>query len=368
MSMENVIECLNVTRKYSSRTLTGQKRETTALDGVSFQVPKGIVFGLLGPNGAGKTTAIRVLSTLLIPNSGRAMVAGYDVVREASKVRRRISLILGGERGLYGRLTGKENLRYFAALNHLSPSLTDGRIKHVLDKVGLSSAGDRPVEQYSRGMRQRLHLARGLLADPEIIFMDEPTIGLDPVGAQELRQMVPELISQGKTILLTTHYMSEADELSDRVAIIDKGRIIATGSPSEIKRQFSKIAVMEVLCRRVGPEMVNSLNAVDGVERVSSSSDGPIQKLTIHARPGLQIEKEVERILGRDNIDSIVTRDPTLEEAYLSIFSKQAHKSSYRFRYIPEIRLRVGRPQLHGALHKYVQQFWRSGLDSESMA
>jgi len=320
--MDTVIEFSDVTRKYSSRTLTGQKRETIALDRISFQVPKGIVFGLLGPNGAGKTTTIRVLSTLLIPDSGKATVAGYDVVKEASKVRRKISLILGGERGLYGRLTGKENLRYFAALNHLSPSLTNSRINEMLDKVGLSSASDRPVEQYSRGMRQRLHVARGLLSDPEIIFMDEPTMGLDPVGAQELRQMVPELTSQGKTILLTTHYMSEADELSDRVAIIDKGRIIASGTPSEIKRQFSKITVMEVLYRRTGAQMLDSLNAISGVERINTSSDGPIHKLTIHTRPDAQIKEEVERILESDNIDSIITRDPTLEEAYLSIFGK----------------------------------------------
>jgi ABC-2 type transport system ATP-binding protein len=325
--MDSVIECIEVNRKYSSRTLTGQKRETTALDSISFQVPKGTVFGLLGPNGAGKTTVIRILSTLLIPNSGKATVAGYDVVKEASKVRRRISLILGGERGLYGRLTGKENLRYFAALNHLSPALTNSRISEMLEKVGLASDSNRPVEQYSRGMRQRLHVARGLLSDPEIIFMDEPTIGLDPVGAQELRQMVPELVSQGKTILLTTHYMSEADELSDCVAIIDKGSIIASGTPSEIKRQFSKIAVMEVLCRRTGPEMLNSLNVISGIERISTSSDGPIQKLTIHTRPGVQIREEVENILKKENIDSIITRDPTLEEAYLSIFGKikQSH-------------------------------------------
>jgi ABC-2 type transport system ATP-binding protein len=320
--MDTVIECADVTRIYSSRTLTGQRRETVALDKVSFQVPKGIVFGLLGPNGAGKTTTIRVLSTLLIPNSGKATVAGFDVVKEASKVRRKISLILGGERGLYGRLTGKENLQYFAALNHLGSSLARNRIKQVLEMVGLSSASDRPVEQYSRGMRQRLHVARGLLADPEIIFMDEPTIGLDPIGAQELRQMVPELISQGKTILLTTHYMSEADELSDRIAIIDEGTIIATGTPSEIKRQFSRVAVIEVICRRTSTEMLDNLTSITGIERINMSSDGPIHKLTIHTRPGVQIKEEVVKILEKDNIDSIITRDPTLEETYLSIFKK----------------------------------------------
>lgn len=318
--MDAIIECAEVTRKYSSRTMTGQKRETVALENLNFRVPKGIVFGLLGPNGAGKTTTIRVLSTLLIPDSGKATVAGHDVVREASKVRRKISLILGGERGLYGRLTGKENLRYFAALNHLSPSLTNRRINEVLEKVGLTSASDRPVEQYSRGMRQRLHVARGLLSDPEIIFMDEPTIGLDPVGARELRQMIPELVSQGKTILLTTHYMSEADELSNRIAIIDKGAIIASGTPSEIKRQFSRVAVMEVICRQMAPDAIEKLTAIGGIERVTSTSDGPIYKLTIHTQPEAQVRSDVTGILDKENIESIINREPTLEEAYLSIF------------------------------------------------
>ncbi len=320
--MEMIIECKDIVRKYYSRTITCQKHETTALGGLSFEVPKGIVFGLLGPNGAGKTTTIRVLSTLLIPDSGKATVAGYDVVREATKVRRKISLILGGERGLYGRLTGKENLRYFAALNHLSPASTDRRINEVLEKVGLVSAATRPVEQYSRGMRQRLHVARGLLSDPEIIFMDEPTIGLDPVGAQELRQMIPEFTAQGKTILLTTHYMSEADELSSRLAIIDKGKIIASGTPPEIKRQFSKVAVVEILCRKAGTDTANRLHTIPGIEQVTTSADGPMTKLTLHTQPGIQIRAEVEKVLGLDNIDSIVTRDPTLEEAYLSIFGK----------------------------------------------
>ena len=170
---------------------------------VDLSIPRGIVFWLAGPNGSGKTTTIRILSTLLIPTSGQARVFSFDVVREASKVRKHIGLILGGDRGLYGRLTGIENLRYFAALNHMGKDLTKKRIEEIMEIVGLSSAGNRLVEQYSRGMRQRLHIARGLLTDPDLLFMDEPTIGLDPQGAQELRQLIPELVRQGKTILLT---------------------------------------------------------------------------------------------------------------------------------------------------------------------
>lgn len=318
--METVIECKNIRRTFASRTMAMKKQEIVALNNLNFQVPRGIVFGLLGPNGAGKTTTIRVLATLLTPDSGEARVLGFNVVSEAAKVRKRIGLILSGERGLYGRLTGRENLRYFAALNHLSSDQSRRRVKEVLDIVGLTGAKDRPVEQYSRGMKQRLHVARGLLADPEILFMDEPTIGLDPIGAQELRQMIPELVRQGKTILLTTHYMSEADELCDQIAIIDKGTIIASGTPSEIKRRFSKVAVLEVILRQSQVNAVGDLSQIPAIKHVTSISDGPIQKLTIHTTPGSEVREEVTKVLGAGNIESIVMRDPTLEEAYISIF------------------------------------------------
>ncbi len=317
--MESVISCTDLKRTYVSRGLLGKKRETIALDGLDFNVPPGIVFGLLGPNGSGKTTTIRILATLLTPNAGQAKVLNYDCVKEASKVRGRIGLILGGERGLYGRLTGVENLRYFAALNHMSREQAQKRIKEILELVKLTEAANRPVEQYSRGMRQRLHIARGILTDPEVIFMDEPTIGLDPAGAQELRQLVPEMIKRGKTILLTTHYMSEADELSHQIAIINKGRVIATGSPSEIKKHFAKVAVLEVGLRSLREDAPERVSSIKGVVRVGSVIDGPLQKLTIQVQPEADIKDELKRVLGENSIDYISMRDPTLEEAYLSI-------------------------------------------------
>jgi ABC-2 type transport system ATP-binding protein len=154
-----------------------------ALRGLNLSVPRGSVFGLLGPNGAGKTTTVRILSTLLTPTGGRACVQGFDVMKQTSQVRRSIGFVLGGDRGLYGRLTGKENLEYFAALNHVEPRLASRRADELLEKVGLFERRDTLVEQYSRGMKQRLHIARGLLTDPEVVFMDEPTIGLVARGA-----------------------------------------------------------------------------------------------------------------------------------------------------------------------------------------
>jgi ABC-2 type transport system ATP-binding protein len=319
MKMDTVIKCSDVGRTFISRTLTGKKREVIALNGLSFFVQPGIVFGLLGPNGAGKTTTIRILTTLLTPTAGKAQVLGFDVVSEARKIRRRIGLILGGERGLYGRLTGIENLKYMAALNHLDRKNARRRVKEVIEIVGLDLASDRRVEQYSRGMRQRLHIARGLLTDPELLFMDEPTIGLDPMGARELRQLIPELVRRGKTILLTTHYMSEADELCNRIAIINRGEIVASGTPSEIKKGFSKINILELILRQSQADATESLASVQGIERVTSSFDGPIQKLTIQISPGAEVKAEVSRILGESNVESMVMRDPTLEEAYINI-------------------------------------------------
>ena len=318
--MESIITCSNVTRTFISRTLLGKKREVHALNGLDFDVDKGIIFGLLGPNGSGKTTTVRILSTLLTPTSGQARVLGFDVVKEASGIRKKIGLILGGERGLYGRLTGRENLRYFAALNHLNREITKNRIQEILETVGLTSGSERPVEQYSRGMRQRLHVARGLLNDPDILFMDEPTIGLDPIGAEELHQLLPQLLSRGKTILLTTHYMSEADKLCDRIAIIDKGKIIASGTPMNIRRQFSKVAILEIILRTSQSDTIEKLQEIETTIRVDSEPDGPIQRLTIQTLPNVDIREEVTAILGSDNIESMVSRDPTLEETYLSIF------------------------------------------------
>ena len=269
MTTEPVIVCSALRRVYSSRSLVGGKRETVALDDLSLEVEKGAVFGLLGPNGAGKTTTVRILTTLLLPTAGSASVLGYDVIRQAAAIRRRIGLVLGGDRGLYGRLSGRQNLRYFAALNHMSSGSASARIDELLDQMGLTDAGSRPVEEYSRGMKQRLHLARGLLSDPEVLFLDEPTMGLDPSGAQELRALIPELAKQGKTILLTTHYMSEADLLCDQVVIIDKGSVVAAGTPSDIKRTFSRVAALDI---RVNPGRADDIGQLGQLWRELNES------------------------------------------------------------------------------------------------
>ncbi len=324
MTGGHAIECEGLRRVFRSRRLTGQVEEVVALDSLSLQVQPGEVYGVLGPNGAGKTTAIRIFSTLLIPTAGSAHVMGHDVVKAAGEVRRRIGLILGGERGLYERLTGRQNLQYFASLYLMSPRRGAERADAALEEVGLTHAADRGVEQYSRGMRQRLHVARGLLPDPDVIFMDEPTIGLDPEAAQDFRRLVPELRERGKTVLLTTHYMLEADVLCERIAVIDHGRLVALDTPEGLKRRFGQGQVTEVTLRAATPGLADRLRGLRGVTAVESDMEGAAQRVKVYADPGRDIASGLRNLAGTDAIQSIVTREPSLEEAYLSLIRESS--------------------------------------------
>src|SRR5215204_3362380 len=233
----SVVEAIDLHRTYRTSTGTIRRKwiDVEAVRGVSFAIEKGELFGLLGPNGAGKTTTIKMLITLLLPTSGTARVLGIDVVKNPQEVRKRIGYVFGGERGVYERLSGYDNLRYFAELYGVPPGEQKRRIEELLELVGLRGREHERAEGYSRGMKQRLHVARGLLHDPEVIFLDEPTFGLDPVGARDVRATIASLTDAGKTILLTTHYMFEADALCDRIAVIAAGTIVASGTPSDLK-------------------------------------------------------------------------------------------------------------------------------------
>lgn len=311
------IEAEDLRRVYRSGGRFGGGREIVAVENLSLAISAGTVFGLLGPNGAGKTTTVRMLATLLTPTSGSARVLGCDVVYQAAEVRRRMAFVFGGDRGLYGRLTGRENLRYFGSLHHISRREADRRADELLEMVGLTERAEQRVEEYSRGMRQRLHLARGLLSSPQVLFLDEPTIGLDPLAARDLRRLIPVLASRGTTVLLTTHYMQEADQLCDRIAIINRGQLVAEGTPGEIKRVFSRTTVVEILLREPIADPETELADIDGLRYVEVSSDGPSQRLTIQVSEASSTAALGE-MLG-SNIDRLTTREPTLEEAYLSI-------------------------------------------------
>jgi ABC-2 type transport system ATP-binding protein len=206
-----------------------------ALDEVSFEVPPGQICGVLGPNGAGKTTLVRVCTTMLRPESGTVSVAGFDVVGQTAEVRRSIGVVLGGDRGLYPRLTGIENLEYWGSLFRLRRPVAALRARELLELVGLGDRGADRVSTYSRGMKQRLHLARGMVGQPRVLFLDEPTSGLDPIGIHSLHEIVLSLSARGVTILLTTHDMAEAEALCAQVLLIAGGKILLRGAPGELE-------------------------------------------------------------------------------------------------------------------------------------
>lgn len=237
----NVVEVKNLQRKYETKKgwVRPKKNSVNAVRGLSFSVQKGEVFGLLGQNGAGKTTTIKMMITLLAPSAGTCKVLGLDVEKESKKIRKNINFIFGGEMGVYRRLSARDNLLYFASLYQLPSSMIDQRVQELLELVELTDKADCLVETYSKGMIQRLQIARGLINDPEIIFMDEPTVGLDPIGAKMLRGIILNMKDKGRTVILTTHYLYEADELCDRIAIINHGKMIALDTPENLKKKHA---------------------------------------------------------------------------------------------------------------------------------
>ena len=320
-----VVEAQDLHRTYRTHTGTIRRRskEIEAVRGVSFEIEKGELFGLLGPNGAGKTTTIKMLITLLIPTSGSARVLGHDVVKDAREVRKRIGYVFGGERGVYERLSGYDNLRYFAELYGVPAKIQKAHIEELLELVGLKGREHERAEGYSRGMKQRLHVARGLLHDPEVLFLDEPTIGLDPVGARELRATIASLTAAGKTILLTTHYMFEADALCDRIAVISQGTIVAEGTPGQLKSRVASGSVTEVEVYGVPEETVERLRKLEGVLAVWVEERDQAQVLSVQTRADIQLTAAILGHLNGASVGRVSHREPTLEDAYVALVTAE---------------------------------------------
>lgn len=288
--------------------------DITALNDVTLTIDEGEVRGLLGPNGAGKTTLVKILCTILLPSHGSAAICGRDVVREAKRVRHDIGIVLGGERGLYWNLTGRQNLEYWAALYKVPRQVAAARVARLLDRVGLSERADDLVESYYRGMKQRLHLARGLIGDARVLFFDEPTIGMDPVASRDFRALVKELKDEGRTILLTTHDMTEAEALCDRAALIDHGSLLAVETPrtlSELVSQHERIDF-----ESDDAVFIESLRAMPGITDISRLSDPDTHRVVL--RDGAVVG-DVLSALVCAGVTSLRTSRPSLEEVYLAL-------------------------------------------------
>jgi len=303
--------------------------EVKALRGVSFSVKRGEVFGLLGPNGAGKTTTVKILSTLLLPDSGRAWILGYDVLNESQKVREIIGVSLSVERGFFWKLTGYENLKYFGLLRGLGGKYLEERIDYVLDIVGLRKlGGDRKYfEEFSLGMKARLSIARALLHDPSVLMLDEPTLGLDPYSARTIRELLVKLAKEeGKTVLITSHNMFEVEMICDRVAIINEGKIIAHGTVAELKRLVSKEIpviieawkpgltghiVIENIQRKLGFKVVATVSE-EGLTRIKALVPLGEEDKFIHEVIEVLQELDARIRLAR-------TMEPSLEDVFIKL-------------------------------------------------
>ncbi len=301
------------------------RKELVALQGVNLQVRQGELFGLLGPNGAGKTTLIKILTTLLAPTSGRARVAGHDVVKEPGKVRELINMVSGGESSGYGLLTVRENLWMFSQFYGLPSREANERIRALLKMVRLEDRMDTKSSDLSTGLRQKMNIVRGFLTDPQVLFLDEPTLGLDVGASRDARHLIRSWLDEdrSRTLLLTTHYMVEADELCDRVAIINRGRVLACDSPTRLKQQIQRDALFEIAVSGMNGLKTSTLEQVPGVRHAAREESGNVSVLSL-------ILEEEAALGGVNNklneshakIERLDKHAPTLEDVFVNLVGR----------------------------------------------
>ncbi len=311
-----------------SRVFSSASGSRVAVDSLDLTLSRGEILGLLGPNGAGKTTTVKMAATLLEPSAGSITVAGVDAARYPRKARENTGLVLGGDRGFYMRATARENLRFFAELQGVSGRRRNARVEEVLKTVGLTDRQNDKVEAFSRGMRQRLHIARALVNEPTVVLLDEPSIGLDPEAARDLRELAASLREFGCGILLTTHYMSEAEQLADRLLIFDAGRVVAEGTVKEIATAAGMFAVTSYRADVFDAESRAVVCArTDVLTATAHTSVGSAFVDVTWSSPNASEAAVAEVRQALVGAETIGTRDATLEEAYLALLSTGTGRS-----------------------------------------
>jgi len=322
--MEPAVETESLTRVFNPKKKK-EGKSVTALDSVDLRIERGELFGLLGPNGAGKTTLLKILSTLLLPTSGKAYVAGFDVEKDFQEVRKRINMVSGGEISGYGLLTVRENLWMFTQFYGMKSAVAYKQIDTMLELFGMAEKKNEKVRTLSTGMRQKMNVIRGFVTDPDILFLDEPTLGLDVNASRVIRDYIVEWVEKrpDKTVLLTTHYMAEADQLCDRIAIIDDGKILACDAPDTLKKIVKTSTMLKIDVTLLSNKSV--LDKIPGVEKFTYTDD-PASNLT-SLKFVLQDESAVSDIVSEivhsgAKILALRKTEPTLEDVFIKMVGK----------------------------------------------
>ncbi len=321
--MQGQVRIENLGKTYHTKQRKGlfksEAKRVEALIGVSFEIRPGEIFGLLGPNGAGKTTLIKCLTTLLLPTSGAAWINGYQLTKDDNRIRATVGCMLMGERGLYWKLTGRENLEFFGALYHLSPADRRRRADEIIGRLNLGEIADRAVETYSSGQRMKLAFAKALINDAPLLILDEPTSTLDVPSARGLRAVVRELNQEGKTVIYTTHIMAEAETLCERVAIIDRGEVLALGTVPELKASLNREAVIRIE-GVISARASQAVEQLPGVVRAATAAINGLQQLTVVTNDQETVlPRLIETLTAHHAVmQKIAPEEVTLEDVFIA--------------------------------------------------
>ncbi|WP_250858743.1 ABC transporter ATP-binding protein [Oceanirhabdus seepicola] len=329
-SVNIAVAVSNIRKEFTSKKKKLFKKakveKFVAVDGVSFNIKKGEIFGLLGPNGAGKTTTIKMITGILRPSDGYVHVNGIDVDKEQIKALQNIGTVLAGDRSVYWKLTARENLEYFAALYGMGKKKAKERADKVLKRLGLEEKADIVVEKFSTGMKQKVALGKALIADAPVLLLDEPTLGLDPQAAINLREIIMELKEEGRTVLLTTHYMEEADLLSDRIAIIDNGKIIALDTPENLKKSIGQVKKINIDVDKECKELIDEIKGIEDIENVIgkfNEEENKFQLIIHHVDGQVIIQKILDKIhSNKCKVLSVNVKEPSLEDVFIDLTGK----------------------------------------------